>query len=101
MNVQDLSQSVDAQQEYLDDPLNFPGNVRCRTANETLGGMRGLQREYGKFAMPVYGQHGEKDVVTSVAAHKKFHAAMPSQACVSQWSFFQNQINLFFDTLIL
>jgi acylglycerol lipase len=57
---------------YVEDPLNFVGNVRVRTARQVERGMNRLKPHYKKITIPVYGLHGESDRCTSLRGHKNF-----------------------------
>lgn len=62
-------------QAYAADPLNLPGNVRTRTANETLKAFRAaaatVSARGGVTTPPVFGIHGDADRCTSFAASKR------------------------------
>lgn len=58
--------------DYVDDPLNFVGNVRVRTARRVEGAMNSLKPHYKKLQIPVYGLHGESDRCTSLRGHRHF-----------------------------
>lgn len=52
-------------QHFADDPLNFVGDVRARTANEILKGFRDVQHKEGALALPILAIHGTADKITS------------------------------------
>lgn len=79
VRVEDLSEDEAVREAYLNDPLTFVGNVRARTANEILAGMRGLEARHGELRLPVYGQHGATDRCTSLDAHRRFMAGISSE----------------------
>ena len=60
---------------YVADPLNLPGNVRARTANETLKAFRAaaatLAERGGLKSPPVFAIHGDADRCTSMPAAKR------------------------------
>lgn len=60
---------------YVADPLNLPGNVRARTANEVLKAFRAasatLAERGGLKSPPVFAIHGDADRCTSMPAAKR------------------------------
>ena len=60
---------------YVADPLTLPGNVRTRTANETLKAFRAaaatLAERGGLKSPPVFAIHGDADRCTSMPAAKR------------------------------
>lgn len=60
---------------YAADPLNLPGNVRARTANETLKAFRAagatVAARGGLQSPPVFAIHGDADRCTSMPAAKR------------------------------
>jgi alpha-beta hydrolase superfamily lysophospholipase len=65
--------------EYEEDPLNFPGAVRMRTAQQVQVGMRALRQNYHKIALPTFGMHGDTDHCTCKAAHERFMNSISSK----------------------
>lgn len=51
----------------VQDPFNFLGPVRVRTALSLLNGFRGMQRDQGRISLPIYAHHGTKDKLASLA----------------------------------
>ena len=66
------------QKDYEQDPLNFPGNIRVRTARQCQMGMQRLKRHYKDIKVPVLGIHGDADKCTSCPAHERFMNAIGS-----------------------
>ena len=66
-------------QDYEQDPLNFPGNVRVRTGHSINHGMQRLKRHYHKVALPIFGVHGDTDRCTSLKAHQAFQQRISSK----------------------
>lgn len=56
----------------MEDPLNFVGPVRVKTARKIEAAMNGLKKKYADFTLPVFGQHGSADKCTSLRAHQAF-----------------------------
>lgn len=52
-------------QHFAEDPLNFVGDVRARTANEILKGFRDVQRKEPLLKVPILAIHGTADKITS------------------------------------
>jgi hypothetical protein len=50
---------------FAEDPLNFVGDVRARTANEILKGFRDVQRKEALLTLPILAIHGTADKITS------------------------------------
>lgn len=70
--------AVQVRQEYVDDPLNFVGPVRVKTARKIEAAMNALKKRYPDFTLPVFGQHGSADKCTSFRAHKAFMDSISS-----------------------
>ena len=51
-------------QHFAQDPLNFVGDVRARTANELLKGFRDIQRKEKLLKLPILAMHGTADKIT-------------------------------------
>lgn len=64
--------AVQVQKEYVEDPLNFVGPVRVRTARKIEAAMNAMKKRYADVTVPVFGQHGSSDKCTSLRAHQTF-----------------------------
>ncbi len=53
---------------FAEDPLNFVGDLRARTANEILKGFRDVQRKEALLKIPILAIHGTADKITSYTA---------------------------------
>ena len=51
-------------QHFAQDPLNFVGDVRARTANELLKGFRDVQHKEKLLKLPILAMHGTADKIT-------------------------------------
>lgn len=58
--------------EYVNDPLNSPGNLPARVGNEALKGFKWLRPRYGDFTLPILALHGGQDKVTSLKGTRAF-----------------------------
>jgi alpha-beta hydrolase superfamily lysophospholipase len=65
--------------KYVEDPLNFVGDVRVRSARQFQAGMHALKSKYSTFTLPIYGHHGSCDRCTSMKAHQAFVDAVRSE----------------------
>lgn len=63
---------MQVRQEYVDDPLNYVGPVRVRTARKIEAAMKSLKKRHAEFTLPVFGQHGSSDKCTSLRGHQAF-----------------------------
>eukprot|EP00892_Ulva_mutabilis_P006370 jgi/Ulvmu1/4104/UM019_0083.1 len=72
VRVEDMSEDPQVRQDYVDDPLNYVGPVRVKTARKIEGAMKALKKQYPDFTLPVFGQHGSADKCTSFRGHKAF-----------------------------
>ncbi len=61
-------------EHFAQDPLNFVGDVRARTANEILKGFRDVQRKEKLLRLPILAIHGTADKITSYTAVKRLLA---------------------------
>ncbi len=57
---------------FKSDKLIFKGNLRTRTANEILKGMRAMEPQVPSVRLPLYVMHGMKDLTTSFDAVEDF-----------------------------
>lgn len=69
---EDMSQDPRVVQEYVEDPLNYVGPVRARTAHQCLAACGEVNRRAPEITVPVYACHGQLDRCTSVSASRKF-----------------------------
>lgn len=66
-----MSQDPEVVKEYQEDPMIFHGNVRARTANEILKGMKRMAQDESKITVPIFAVHGNADKTTSLEAVKR------------------------------
>ncbi|KAK9829537.1 hypothetical protein WJX72_006371 [[Myrmecia] bisecta] len=69
-----ISPDPDYVRDFVEDPLNYPGDVRCKTANEILKAFREAQRKEHLLTLPIYAHHGTADLVTSLPAVRRLLA---------------------------
>lgn len=69
---------LQVRKEYVEDPLNFVGPVRVRTARKIEAAMTALKKRYSEITVPVFGQHGSMDKCTSIRAHRAFMEGISS-----------------------
>ena len=50
----------------VQDPFNFLGPVRVRTALSLLNGFKGMQHNQACISLPIYAHHGTKDKLASL-----------------------------------
>ncbi len=53
-------------ESMVQDPFNFLGPVRVRTALSLLNGFKGMQRSQHRISLPIYAHHGTKDKLASL-----------------------------------
>lgn len=68
---EDMNPDPDLVKDYLNDPLNFIGPVRARTANELMKGFRKVQSHQQELTVPILAVHGTQDRCTSLTAVKR------------------------------
>ncbi|CAL8470596.1 g10138 [Coccomyxa elongata] len=76
--MENLSNDPQVVKHFAEDPLNFVGDVRARTANEILKGFRDVQRKEALLRVPILAIHGTADKITSYTAVKRLLAAAAS-----------------------
>ncbi|KIZ04797.1 alpha/beta fold family hydrolase [Monoraphidium neglectum] len=65
---EDLHADPAVVEAFKSDPLVFHGNLRTRSANEVLKGMRSLEPRVPALTLPLYVVHGMRDKTTSFDA---------------------------------
>ena len=63
---------------FAQDPLNFVGDLRARTANEILKGFKDVQHKEKQLRLPILAIHGTADKITSITAVKRLLASAAS-----------------------
>ncbi|CAL5220245.1 g2225 [Coccomyxa viridis] len=69
-----ISNDPEVVQHFAQDPLNFVGDLRARTANEILKGFRDIQKKEKLLRLPILAIHGTADKITSYTAVKRLLA---------------------------
>lgn len=68
---EDMSPDPETVKKYMEDPLNFIGAVRIKTAYELQKGFRKMQQQQQELKLPIYACHGTSDKCTSAPAVKR------------------------------
>ncbi|CAK0782822.1 hypothetical protein CVIRNUC_006017 [Coccomyxa viridis] len=73
-----ISNDPEVVAHFAQDPLNFVGDLRARTANEILKGFKDVQHKEKQLRLPILAIHGTADKITSITAVKRLLASAAS-----------------------